>query len=75
MLYYPCTNVRIGSPYAANPLDAFLPITRALVRATLGQPTPPQQQGWPAIQRGEHTLILAPTGSGTLSAFDRPALP
>jgi ATP-dependent Lhr-like helicase len=26
--------------------------------------------GWPAIQRGEHTLILSPTGSGkTLAAF------
>ncbi|MBN1641172.1 MAG: DEAD/DEAH box helicase, partial [Anaerolineae bacterium] len=35
-----------------------------------GAPTPPQAQGWPAIQRGEHTLILAPTGSGkTLAAF------
>ncbi len=54
----------------ANPLDAFLPVTRAWFEATLGQPTPPQQQGWPAIQRGDHTLILAPTGSGkTLSAF------
>ncbi|MCB0107411.1 MAG: DEAD/DEAH box helicase, partial [Caldilineaceae bacterium] len=37
---------------------------------TLGAPTPPQAQGWPAIQRGDHTLILAPTGSGkTLTAF------
>ena len=27
-------------------------------------------EGWPAIQRGEHTLILSPTGSGkTLAAF------
>src|SRR4029453_8556275 len=32
--------------------------------------TPAQAQGWPAIASGEHTLILAPTGSGkTLSAF------
>ena len=37
---------------------------------TFGEPTPPQAQGWPAIQRGDHTLILAPTGSGkTLAAF------
>jgi ATP-dependent helicase Lhr and Lhr-like helicase len=33
-------------------------------------PTPPQGQGWPAIARGDNTLILAPTGSGkTLTAF------
>ena len=37
---------------------------------TFGAPTPPQAAGWPAIQRGDHTLILAPTGSGkTLAAF------
>src|SRR5262245_62909784 len=30
----------------------------------------PQALGWPAIARGESTLILAPTGSGkTLTAF------
>ena len=46
-----------------NPLAAFLPATRAWFTQTLGEPTPPQQQGWPAIQRGDHTLILAPTGS------------
>src|SRR3979411_1308086 len=33
-------------------------------------PTKAQELGWPAIARGESTLILAPTGSGkTLSAF------
>ncbi len=35
-----------------------------------GSPTRPQEQGWPAIQSGAHTLIAAPTGSGkTLAAF------
>jgi ATP-dependent helicase Lhr and Lhr-like helicase len=39
-------------------------------RASFEKPTPPQAQGWPAIARGESTLILAPTGSGkTLAAF------
>ena len=33
-------------------------------------PTAPQMEGWPAIARGESTLILAPTGTGkTLTAF------
>ena len=32
--------------------------------------TAPQREGWPAIARGESTLILAPTGTGkTLTAF------
>src|SRR6202022_4583086 len=39
-------------------------------KESFGRPTPPQAEGWPAIQRGVHTLILAPTGSGkTLAAF------
>src|SRR5439155_1743732 len=38
--------------------------------ASFAAPTPPQAQGWPAIARGDSTLILAPTGSGkTLAAF------
>ena len=56
-----------GSEYG---LPSFLAPVRAWFEGAFGQPTPPQSQGWPAIQRGEHTLILAPTGSGkTLAAF------
>ena len=34
------------------------------------EPTRPQALGWPAIARGESSLIFAPTGSGkTLAAF------
>jgi len=55
---------------AESGLASFLPPVRAWFEETFGRPTPPQSKGWPAIQRGEHTLILAPTGSGkTLAAF------
>ena len=54
----------------ADPLDSFSPPVQRWFRQTFDQPTPPQALGWPAIQRGEHTLILSPTGSGkTLAAF------
>ena len=53
-----------------NALDAFLPAVQTWFRRSFDQPTPPQAKGWPAIQRGDHTLILSPTGSGkTLAAF------
>src|SRR5208283_3647296 len=53
-----------------NPLDLFLPPVRQWFRTALGEPTPAQRQGWPAIAAGQNTLILAPTGSGkTLAAF------
>ncbi|UCE87932.1 MAG: DEAD/DEAH box helicase, partial [Deltaproteobacteria bacterium] len=52
-------------------LAGFHPAVRAWFerRFALG-PTPPQVRGWPAIARGDDTLIAAPTGSGkTLAAF------
>src|SRR5438094_4201352 len=54
----------------ANVLDLFLPPVSEWFRKKLGEPTPPQRQGWPAIAAGQNTLILSPTGSGkTLAAF------
>jgi ATP-dependent Lhr-like helicase len=56
--------------HPAVPLATFHPTIRAWFEQTLGQPSRPQTMGWPAIARGEHTLIAAPTGSGkTLAAF------
>ncbi len=55
---------------ALDPLALFLPPLERWFRAALGEPTAAQRLGWPAIARGENTLILAPTGSGkTLAAF------
>src|SRR5438874_13214498 len=51
-------------------LDLFGQATREWFARTFDAPTPAQEQGWPAIASGEHTLIQAPTGSGkTLAAF------
>jgi Lhr-like helicase len=54
----------------ADVLSLFHPAVAEWFRASFDAPTPPQAGGWPAIARGESTLILAPTGSGkTLTAF------
>ena len=51
-------------------LDAFHPAVREWFTSAFPSPTTPQRLGWPAIARGESTLLLAPTGSGkTLAAF------
>jgi len=51
-------------------LKLFHPAVARWFRESFQAPTPPQQQGWPRIAAGEHTLILSPTGSGkTLAAF------
>src|SRR5512132_1692462 len=54
-------------------MDALAPFSQPVrdwFVGTFDAPTPAQEQGWPAIASGEHTLIQAPTGSGkTLAAF------
>jgi ATP-dependent helicase Lhr and Lhr-like helicase len=51
-------------------LELFHPAVRDWFKAVFTEPTRPQRMGWPAIARGESTLILAPTGTGkTLAAF------
>jgi ATP-dependent Lhr-like helicase len=52
------------------PLSAFHPSVRRWFESRLGQPTPPQRDGWPQIRAGKNVLIAAATGSGkTLAAF------
>ncbi len=51
-------------------LGLFHPAVVEWFEHSFAGPTPPQALGWPAIARGQSTLILAPTGSGkTLTAF------
>ena len=54
----------------ADPLGRFHPAVREWFERSFPSPTPAQALGWPPIQSGESTLLLAPTGSGkTLAAF------
>src|SRR5579863_10178494 len=51
-------------------LGLFHPAVREWFGAVFPGATRPQLLGWPAIARGDSTLILAPTGTGkTLAAF------
>ncbi len=51
-------------------LAQFDPLIQTWFRQRFSGVTSPQEQGWPLIAAGHHTLISAPTGSGkTLSAF------
>src|SRR3981081_536033 len=54
----------------SDPLAPFHPAVQRWFTSAFGTPTRPQAVGWPAIARGDSTLILSPTGSGkTLTAF------
>ena len=61
----PCTTTA-----GAHEMAWAHPVVRMWFKREFGTATEPQVEGWPAIVRGEATLISAPTGSGkTLAAF------
>jgi ATP-dependent Lhr-like helicase len=52
------------------PLSHFHPVVQRWFRERVGEPSPPQVEGWPRIRSGRHALIAAPTGTGkTFAAF------
>jgi len=60
----------VSRPSDSDPLEPFHPAVRRWFTSAFARPTRPQALGWPAIARGESSLIFAPTGSGkTLAAF------
>ncbi|WP_437582672.1 ATP-dependent helicase [Paramicrobacterium sp. CJ85] len=51
-------------------LERFSPATRKWFTGAFATPTQAQEGAWNSISHGNHTLVVAPTGSGkTLSAF------
>ncbi len=57
-------------PASSGVLKIFHPAVREWFASAFPGPTLAQELSWPAIARGESTLLLAPTGSGkTLAAF------
>jgi ATP-dependent helicase Lhr and Lhr-like helicase len=64
------THINYCNRVARDPLTLFHPAVADWFRASFAGPTAAQAQAWPAIARGESTLVFAPTGSGkTLAAF------
>src|SRR4051794_28576005 len=64
------TRVKETEKNEESPLAAFHSPVREWFEAVFEAPTAPQRAGWPAISRGDNSLILAPTGTGkTLAAF------
>ena len=62
--------VRLLDKLSVMSTDIFHPVTSAWFHSVFERPTPVQEDAWPAISQGRHTLIAAPTGSGkTLAAF------
>ena len=59
-----------GRSTANDSLAAFHPLVREWFLQSFPEATNAQTRAWEQIERGEHTLLLAPTGSGkTLAAF------
>src|SRR3954471_15834775 len=65
------THSRMGrAKTPSSALKGFHPEVRDWFLERIGTPSEPQQGGWPSIASGQHTLILAPTGTGkTFAAF------
>ncbi|BAE85563.1 hypothetical protein DSY3774 [Desulfitobacterium hafniense Y51] len=57
-------------PMSEPSLEIFNKLTERWFTNALGAPTAVQEQAWPVIAAGRHTLVSAPTGTGkTLTAF------